>query len=134
MSNKKMASEYVSDFLDAIRSFQNSYRIAYDEVGRAEREEIDLLHQIELGSYDSRRSTATRLSQCLKRRREYKDEVELFCYIDELMQDKEFARSMGKLKEALGKMRKQEAHMANKYYIPREIKDLEISKGRRSNG
>lgn len=126
-----MASEYVEDFLNAIRSFQTSYKIAYDEVGRAEREETDLLHQIELGTYEDRRPTATRLSQCLKRRRQYKDEVELLGYIDELMRDKEFAKSMGKLNEVLGKMRKQESHMRNKFYVPREIKDLPISKVRR---
>lgn len=126
----KLASVYISEFLNAMRYFQRDYAIAYDEVGRAEKEEVDLKHQLELGTYKDRARTATKLAQCLKRRRQYKDEVELFKYANDLMQDKEFLRSIGKLNELLGKMRAQEEHMENPKYYPRVLKDLPFVRDR----
>lgn len=131
-TEEKLASTYISDFLNAMRLFQSEYEIAYEEVGKIERTETDLKHELELGSYKDRAKTATKLSRCLKERRQRKDEVELFRYVNELMQDKEFQRSIGKLTELLGKMRKQEAHMEHPKYYPRVLKDLPFVQARQT--
>lgn len=119
MSVKK--SETLAAFLNMIVESREAHAFAYTQVGTQDKLTQDLLHELELGKYETRRKTATTLANCRKERRYYKDiveETELLCDWAE-----EFQTALRQLQEVLGKMRKVEKYHENRTYSPRVKKD-----------
>lgn len=71
----KKISLYYKEFLDAVRLFQRAYTTSYDEVNRCDKTTQDLLHQLELGTYDTRGKTSTQLANIRKERRTHNDSM-----------------------------------------------------------
>ena len=88
----------------------------------------DILHQIELGSYNEGRKWYGQLRKTRKARRENKNIVEILHKFKVLMEDKNSIQFMRQLDEALGDARKVEKNISTRYYCAKCIKDLPISK------
>lgn len=115
--SKRKKSETLAEFLNMIAESKEAHTVAYAQVGIQDKLTQDLLHELELGKYETRRKTSTALANCRKERRYYKDVVEE----TELLCDwaKEFQPALRKLQEVLGKMRKVEKYHENRAYVPR---------------
>ena len=124
MKNKQ-TSEYLSEFLRFVDSVNREYSSAYQAVGVADKATQDYLHQLELGEYSSRQRTATALANNLKERRENKDIVAILKPIYDFICGK--PQIINELKKILGEVRKQEGNKA-RYYYPRVVEDIEISR------
>ena len=88
----------------------------------------DILHQIELGSYNEGRKWYGQLRKTRKNRRENKNTLEILHKFKMLMEDKNSIQFMRQLDEALGDARKVEKNISIRYYCAKSIKDLPISK------
>lgn len=88
----------------------------------------DILHQIELGSYNEGRKWYGQLRKTRKDRRENKNTLEILHKFKVLMEDKNSIQFMRQLDEALGDARKVEKNISTRYYCAKCIKDLPISK------
>lgn len=122
----KKVSLYYKEFLDAMRVFQRAYDYSYGEVNRCDKTTQDLLHQLELGTYDERRKTATALANIRKERRTHKDmTLVLQPFFDLLNTDtgKAFIKA---LQKTLGDTRKVEINLQNRQYYPRVLQQLAI--------
>lgn len=111
---------------DAIEKIKADYKFNTDLIERKERENLDYLHQIELGERKDVAKTTTKLRRALKERRKAKDYVRQMKPIIEFLNS--HPQFIPTLKQFLGLMRKREKPVADRRYYPREIKDLPISK------
>ena len=116
-SGKK--SEIVKAFLDLITESQKDAEWA--KKNRAEQDALtqDLLHKLELGGYKGRNKVATRLAQCRRRRRIYKDVEQEASTIIAWTKSYEGRDVLKQLKEMLGKLRTVEQYHENREYKPR---------------
>ena len=106
--------------LDFFRDCPTRYQVAYDAMKEEEKLESDLLHKIELDAgYEERNRLATQLKQCLKRRRENKDILEELEPVLEFLEDRNNKKTVDKMVQLLGKMRKVEKYHKNRSYHPR---------------
>lgn len=122
----KNVSDYLSEFLCALRQFKTDYKSAVEEIPRCDSETQDLLHQLELGSYDARNRTATRIAHVRQRRRVCKDTVAQLQAIIDFINMPESVKFINQLNEILGKTRKAERNLENRVYFPRVVMDLEF--------
>ena len=112
-------SEQISEFLDYLRRIQLLHGAAYDAVGAANKEQQDLLHELEFGCprYRDRALLAGQLQDLRERRRKAKCAVEITAPICKFAED---YKSMVKaLERLLGEVRKIEEQQAARKYIPR---------------
>lgn len=128
MANKKKISNHIEDFLDAIDSIKASYNISSENVNKCDSATQDLLHQLEFGDYDSRGKAATKLAHVRQARRKEKDFVEMSGPLIELIRSQEGIVFTRKLRDVLGKVRKEEERKENRFYVPRVINDLDFLK------
>lgn len=130
----KKVSLYFKEFLDAMRVFQKAYDFAYGEVNCCDKTTQDLLHQLELGTYDERSKTATALANIRKKRRTHKDmTLVLQSFIDLMNTEtgKAFAKA---LQKTLGETRKVESSLQNRQYYPRVLQQLQICQRQYGDG
>ena len=86
------------------------------------------MHQLGFGDYDSRGKAATKLAYVRQARRKDKDFVETSTPLIELVRSQEGIVFVRKLREALGKIRKEEERKENRFYVPRVINNLDFLK------
>ncbi len=113
-------SENIKAFLDFLRECQTEYNSAYEAVGIEDKRTQDLLHAIEFEPQAKERSKiCTKLKASRMARRENKDAVEELEPIIELLNDPMAKKTMDKLTQLLGKVRKVEEYHDKRTYIPR---------------
>lgn len=125
MKNKmkqKLKSEIISDFLKLVSKCERENDIAFKEIGIQDKLTVDLLHEMELESYDGRQKTATALAHCRQERRYYKDIREEAEILSEWA--KEYEKALNMLREALGQMRKVEKYHSDRTYFPRVLQNI----------
>lgn len=127
-SHRKNSSEYISEFLNFMRTVQTEYEAEFAAVGECDNETSDLLHQIELGSYSDRKRFATQLAHCRQRRREHKDYTDVHYKLYEYFKrDKDAIAFYRRMEQLLGDVRKAEKNIeSTRSYYPRVRKDLTI--------
>ena len=113
------------DTLQEIQTIFNRNVIQLDE-----NEQItqDILHQIEIGSYDEGRKWYGTLRKTRKDRRLNKDTIEVLARFNTLMETDYAIKFMRQLDEVLGDARNQEKKLLNRHYNARYIQNLPISK------
>ena len=112
---------------DALKSLSSIYADAVDQIKIQEAATQDILHQMELGSYEQGRKYYGRLRKVRKRRREYKDTTEILESFNTLISSEYGIKFMRQLDEVLGSTRKKEITMKNRHYNPKYFKSLPIS-------
>ena len=112
---------------DALKSLSSIYADAVDQIKIQEAATQDILHQMELGSYEQGRKYYGRLRKIRKRRREYKDTTEILESFNALISSDYGIKFMRQLDEVLGSTRKKEITMKNRRYNPKYFKSLPIS-------
>lgn len=114
-------SEIISSFLKLIDSVSKEYQIAFDMVGEKDKETIDFMHEVELKKLkqNEKAKMMTRLVEIRKERRYWKNKVDEYQSLNELLNDKEFKKTIEQLKQVLGKVRKAENYLEDREYKPR---------------
>lgn len=120
MKKQKNNSEIVADFLNLISEDQTLYGIAYEYVGKLEKATSDTLHKLEIESATEKNKTATQLRNLQLDRRYYKDMRQLTEILKNWSETHKTA--VEQLKQALGKIRKEEDYQSDRTYYPRVLK------------
>ena len=78
MKNRKLTSENLAEFLNFMKEVEIEYSTALSMMKKCENLECDLLHQLEIEklSVSEKNKLATKLRDCLRDRRYYKNIVE----------------------------------------------------------
>lgn len=130
----EFSSEALSDFLTFWRYINSQYNISKEIVEECNKATNDLLHQIELGSYEDRNKFATQLSKVRKKRREHKDFIDINESLHILLNSKEYVHVYRTLEQLLGAIRKQEKYVQNeRSYNPRILTNLTIETGAKTD-
>ena len=87
----------------------------------------DILHQLELGSYNEGRKYYNKLRKIRKDRRNNKDSVELLHRLHELLKAEYTIKFLRQLDEVLGDTRNKEKIMLNRHYTPKFFTELPIA-------
>ena len=79
MKNRKLTSENLAEFLNFMKEVEIEYSTALSMMKKCENLECDLLHQLEIEklSVSDKNKLATKLRDCLRDRRYYKN-IEIF--------------------------------------------------------
>lgn len=113
---------------DNIKEIMDLYNSNCEQLENNERITQDILHQIELGSYNEGRKWYGALRKARKDRRVNKDTIEVLTKFMELMNTDYAIKFMRQLDEALGNARNEEKKLNNRHYTARYLHDLPISK------
>lgn len=120
---KKVMSpaEQLTEFLNFVDQCVGEYRLACDTVSEEDKRLQDLLHGIE---FSENRSEAdkelTKLRRSRKVRRENKDAVKRYQQIVEFFNDQNNKSTLNKMRQLLGRQRKEEEFLNSKrIYKPR---------------
>lgn len=127
MTSEK-TSEILSEFLSLWRSINSQCPKAEQELVKYNDATQDLLHQIELGTYDNRNKFATRLARVRQERRRHKDYLDINNPLYVLFQQPEAIKFYRTLEQLLGQIRKQEQYVeGHRTYKAKVVKDLTIN-------
>ena len=128
-------SKNIEQFLNFYNEANSRYTYAYDMVNQCDKLKCDLLHKLELGQFSDRnekRRIHTKLEQCLKDRRYYKDIVEELSPFILLFNDPDKSKviinrtckqTIQYMTQSLGSVRKAENYHTCRTYKPRIMKD-----------
>lgn len=116
--------EIARDSLKELAELYESHSIQLDE---NDNKTQDILHQIELGSYNEGRKWYGILRKVRKDRRINKDILEVLDRFHNLMNSELGIKFMRQLDEALGDARNKEKKMQNRHYAAKYIQNLPIS-------
>jgi hypothetical protein len=115
-----LESEKIKAFLDFVEESKRSYDLALENLERENKRLQDFLHAIEFEPNARERSKiCTKLHLSRKARRTYKDIVEIQEPIVLFFQDPQHKRTLDKMTQLLGEVRKQEKYHSERKYIPR---------------
>ncbi len=121
-----MYSKEIERFMKILKQSKADFSYHYEIVGKKDKETQDLLHELELGKYENRSKTATKLAKVRKERRVAKDIVEITePIVNFLNENKKLYDQLGQL---LGLVRKVEKSHQGRVYKPRIRNDLTIRK------
>lgn len=122
MANDKKLSENISDFLNLMSDAGASYEYMKEKLNEADKATQDILHTFELENpdYKERAKLGKELQKIRCARRAYKDSVEELSPI--VLFAANYKDCINKIKQLLGKVRKQERYHQNRQYFPRIIK------------
>ena len=112
-------SKDLESFLSLLRSTEEQHNIHYDNVGKYDKEQNNVVHDFELLelNYKDRAKLGTWLTKLRKERRFSKDTVEMAVDVVQFCKDnKQFIQKLEKL---LGDLRKKEKDIENRVYIRR---------------
>lgn len=118
-------SQVVADYLDLLNSIEKKWEATKEEIILAEKEQQDLLHEIELTRFDVQRGyrLSKRLQEVRQRRRELKNRLEILTPL------KDFHDRNQKLKIDLfkvqTKMKQAQQTQEARVYTPRMLKLVE---------
>ena len=113
---------------DTLQDLQTIFERNAIQLDENERITQDILHQIELGSYNEGRKWYGTLRKTRKDRRTNKDTLEILTKFKMLMETDYAIKFMRQLDEVLGDARNQEKKLANRHYNAKYIQNLPISK------
>ena len=115
------ASSAISDFINFLTQCGKDFVYYSNEVVTQDKLTQDYLHQIELDGLNcsERSKIATKLMANRKKRRESKDMTEILEPIIKFCAEENTKRTLNKLNELLGQVRKVEKYHDNRTYIPR---------------
>ncbi len=125
-----LPSEVIQNFLNAVRTYENEYKIAFDSMRVEDKRLQDLLHEIELSKNAKEKNrAATKLKNSRRLRRENKDKVLMTENIVRFFEDAQNRKVLNQLEQLLGKQRKQEQILlSERIYRPR-VKELTTNLG-----
>ena len=116
-----MQSETVKLFLDFVDESRTLYSQSLEEMKREERKQQDYLHQIEFESNSKERTKiCTKLHRSRQVRRRYKDAVESCEPVVRFFQDSQNKKTLDKMTQLLGELRRVEKYHQNRTYRQRE--------------
>lgn len=110
-----------------LKELQEIYLINCEGLETNDRITQDILHQIELGSYNEGRKWYGTLRKARKDRRVNKDTIEILTRFMELMNTDYAIKFMKQLDEVLGNARNEEKKLINRHYAAKYIQNLPIS-------
>lgn len=115
-----MHSKDLENFLNLFRSTEEQHNIHYENVGKCNNEQQNILHDFENEtSYQERGKLGTQLTKLRYERRISKDTVELTKDIVQFCKDNK--AFISKLERLLGDLRKRENELENRVYRRRQI-------------
>jgi len=116
-------SEQISEVCRLMEDAKKDYAWSQSEISRMEKLTQDYLHMLELDDLDyrERAKLATKLRDCRRTRREYKDTAVVLEPLVLFLESEKGRNMLNLLREALGKTRKTEERMKNRYYRPRAL-------------
>lgn len=126
-NNTILPSKLVEYFLDYMRECQQQYKINNSIFQESDKETQDILHKIELEklSYHEYARLCVELAKIRQERRKAKDTVMILePIINYLEQNKSMVDSLSQL---LGKVRKEEKRIENRFYLPKSEKFKSIN-------
>ncbi len=111
-------SEYIEQFLNFLADAERVYDLALKEKEEQEKLESDYIHALELEdlNYRERSKLATQLRNCLRERRKSKNIVEVLEPIVLFKKDDINKKTLGKMTQLLGEVRKIERYHENRHY------------------
>ena len=113
-------SEKIKAFLDFVEENRKVHDMALESMKREEKKLQDFLHAIEFEPNAKERSKiCTKLHQSRRARRGYKDLVEVSDPIVRFFQDPQHKRTLDKMTQLLGEVRKVEKYHRERQYYPR---------------
>jgi len=124
MKNRKLTSENLAEFLNFMKEVEIEYSTALSMMKKCENLECDLLHQLEIEklSVSDKNKLATKLRDCLRDRRYYKNIVEEDAPLANIIGDVDIKKTVHRLEQVLGQIRKAESYHDNRKYYPRIMK------------
>lgn len=113
MRNKrKTPAEQLSEFLNFVEQSYTDYQIASEALKEEDRRLQDLLHEMEFAADKAERNrVATKLQKSRRERRKNKDTVKLNEQVVRFFEEKPHRDSLNKMKQLLGKQRKEEEYL-----------------------
>lgn len=113
MRNKrKTPAEQLSEFLNFVEQSYADYQIASEALKEEDRRLQDLLHEMEFAADKAERNrVATKLQKSRRERRKNKDTVKLNEQVVRFFEEKPHRDSLNKMKQLLGKQRKEEEYL-----------------------
>ena len=115
-----MRSEELKRFLDFVKESQDLYETAKKNMQQEDRRLQDFLHEIEFESTATKRSkVCTRLHKSREARRRYKDLVEETEDLVKFFEEPQNKKTLDKMVQLLGKIRKVEKYHRERAYYPR---------------
>lgn len=116
-------SEQIKSFLDFVDDNRHLYELSLENMKKEEKRLQDFLHAIEFESNAKERSKiCTKLHNSRKSRRHYKDLVEVSEPVARFFQDPQNKKTLDKMTQLLGTVRRVEEYHQNRQYYPR-VKD-----------
>ena len=131
-AKKKVTPQFSQAISEACKMMDEAlrdYRLNQEELVTMDKLTQDYLHRLELEEldYKSRAKVATQLRDCRRTRREIKDTLEVLAPLIQFLESDRGRNMLNLLREALGKTRKVEEHMKNRYYRPRVLSTIKDS-------
>lgn len=120
-------SKDIQQIRDEIKRLNALFETSCNQLDEAESITQDILHQIELGSYNEGRKWYGILRKTRKDRRTSKDTIEILHKFHELLSSDYGVKFMKQLDEVLGDARNQEKKLSNRHYNAKYIQNLPIS-------
>lgn len=119
-----MNSEQIKAFLDSVEDSRKVYNLSLEAMKKEEKKLQDFLHAIEFEPNAKERSKiCTKLHQSRKARRGYKDLVEINEPIIQFFQDSQNKKTLDKMTQLLGNVRRVEKYHRERTYSPRVKED-----------
>jgi hypothetical protein len=121
------AIETVQNFLELLTTIDKTYDALYDEVGKADREQQDLLHDIEFSTFCGRDGfkKAKDIQALRIRRREVKNTMEIIGPLREYLRNHQ--KTKIDLHRIVQQMQLIKRDQGERIYIPRVRNDLKIA-------
>ena len=119
--------DVVKNFADLIDYVETKYSFICDEISNADKEEQDLLHEIEFMPFSSHESyiLAKKLREVRQRRRKFKEEKEVLSSLhDWLDKNKQIKMSIFKTWRT---MKETKERQGNRVYTPRIRTDIKLA-------
>jgi len=116
-------SEPISAFLKQMDQIQKDYDWAMQEEDRLDKLTQDYLHMLEMAelSYHDRARIAKYIKECRKERRNAKDIIATTMPVVDFLNSEKGKVLIGQLQQILGKVRKAEANINLRSYMPRVL-------------
>ncbi len=120
----KEPSEALSEFLSYIDRIRYDYKTAHDAVRKEEKRLQDLLHELEFADGENeKRRAGTKLQQSRRNRRQKKDEMMRIELIVQFFDEPTQKSSINKMRQLLGKQRKQEEFLDGERHYNKRVQD-----------
>ncbi len=114
-----MTSKAIEDFLAFLREAEQEHNIAAADEKETDDATQDILHAVEFGTYNHRKtaSLAKKLREVRRKRRQAKETVEISAPVIEWLQEN--GNTVKSLERLLGEVRKAERRVQGRVYSPR---------------